>query len=1160
MTDNRLYNDIISRLEQPLNDKLFERFAVDFLCHRGHDAALIPGGSDDGMDIAIFDGEGEPYPGTVTTSSRVIGNMTDNLKQYKCKGRPSRKCIVVTSDSLTATRIKHLYKRARELDFTLVQVYAQNEIAAYLHRDARWLKDLLRLTGSPSALSKEPPTHRPFLDRNLIAREDALDWLRVTEGDRLLVGEPGAGKTSLLYQLAKEVERAAWFVRTRDEREIANAIREIDPKILMLDDPFNDEEFIKQMMRLRNDPDINGDFSFIVTCWNGEREKLEPIVSEQVGNTYKLRRLIQDDMVKVINEAGIKDNIWLVNEIVRQAAGLSGLAVTLADLASRGGVEKIQTAQALSNAILQFYESVIEQPVRVMLAGFALGGNAGMNTDTVSEILDIRPGDLHESLRGLASGGVIAEVSNRPDYIKVRPDALRHALICDVFFSGARSMPSSVRDALIAETPNPKDTALEIIGAKARAKARGGEFPTEFLETHIQDLETKLWEEYRQMLSALPPDWKEKLPTSRSTWLAYEKLHKVWEEYASLGYYEARWVIEYFTGKVSLIAPPLLHFIPRLAIPKLLHEAIHDRRERLHSYPDHPLRRLQDWIKGAFPQSSGTIRRRDEMLRGTQRWLTETEKNDAVVGYKAMLFAMIPDFQRTLPDPGSGNTVQYYWGGLTENELLKTQQFWAEIMKCTRVVEVPDWHVFLPTIEEWLRPSGRYSAEAYEVLHSFAMKMARDVAEAAADHIGVMHSLQKLMPDLEIHADDVFNTLYPIEKREADWKKQEENWTQAADELVDAWITREPAEVIAQLESIELAFRQAHRPWPWLTPYVCRRLAEKTSDPLVWFDVMLPTTLPADTIAPFLLEAIRCEVNGWQQALRASFETERLRGIAVHIILSNENIPEDLKQEALIVAGQYTSIVEQLVRANRLSREVLLELFHHPDKVLVGKLAIAGRPRKDVRSVADDIRPLWEQAIIEYCEDDYWLEVIFKVETELGLKWLKRKLSDGSFKRSDYSRSVERVLTRANLVDRGALLEIVPDGYFYTDTIAGIVGDDLELYKLLLQQRDREESTLLSPLHRSLDSVWEAFAKLAHGHGHTPEEIAEYTIARSNSGKLTVGRFSEAWKTRCDQFEALKNHEDRIICQVARFGYQKSLENYEYWKKREDDEDVYGRD
>ena len=426
------------------------------------------------------------------------------------------------------------------------------------------------------------------------------------------------------------------------------------------------------------------------------------------------------------------------------------------------------------------------------------------------------------------------------------------------------------------------------------------------METYISQLEAKLWDEYQQALSYLPPTTKEAIAVSRATWLAYEKLHIVWEEYARLGYDEAKWVIEHFTDKASLIAPPLLHFIPQLAIPKLLHEAIDDRRERLHSYPDHPLRLLQDWVKRPFPWMPAAIQRRDDILRGAKRWLTDG--NNPGVSYTAILYAMIPDFENTLPDPGSRNTMQYYSGCLTEHELAELQQFRAKIIERAKAIEVPDWRVVLPTIDAWLYLDHQCSEEAYEMLTSFARKMARDVAEVADYHIGIIHSLQRRLPDLEFPTDDVLNILYAIDKRETDWKKQQENWTQSASTLADTWLARDPTEVIAQLESIELEFSQARRPWPWLTPYVCRCLAEKTSDPLVWFDAMLPTTLAADTIAPFLQEAVRREVNGWEQALRASFETERLRGIAIHIILSNENIPKDLKQASLIVAGQYTFI------------------------------------------------------------------------------------------------------------------------------------------------------------------------------------------------------------------------------------------------------------
>ena len=184
------------------------------------------------------------------------------------------------------------------------------------------------------------------------------------------------------------------------------------------------------------------------------------------------------------------------------------MAVTLADLASRGGVEKIQTAEALSNAILQFYESVIERPVRAMLASFTSG-----------------------------------------------------------------------------------------------------------------------------------------------------------KAFAWQGYDEASWVIKHLTDKASLIAPPLLHFIPQLAIPKLLTEAFGDNRA-LHSNPYHPLRLLQDWVKGAHPSTPEPISRRKEVLRGTKKWLEAG--NDSIAGYKAMLFAMIPHYEDMIPMPGSGNASLWQEAFLTE--------------------------------------------------------------------------------------------------------------------------------------------------------------------------------------------------------------------------------------------------------------------------------------------------------------------------------------------------------------------------------------------------------------------------------------------------------------------------------------------------------------
>lgn len=751
-----------------------------------------------------------------------------------------------------------------------------------------------------------------------------------------------------------------------------------------------------------------------------------------------------------------------------------------------------------------------------------------MHKDIVANKLDVNQPELYRTLANLASGGIIAEVRDHTDhitdYIKVRPEALRHALIGEVFFSGAESLSESTRNFLLDQTPNLIDTTTELIGVKAR----GYNVPAPLLKAYLQ---------------CLPTAWS------------------VWERCAWLGSHEAIWVIENFHADISLLARPLLQHVPQQAIPKLLDEAINDNRE-LHSNPEHPLRL---WVKSAYPSTDDVIRRRALILRSAKKWLIANQ--DPVIGYKAMLFAMIPYFETAESDPGSGNTLTLKQAYLTDYELLKLKSFWKEIIDCANDVDVPNWEEFLNTIKSWMYPyhyGHGPSDEAREILTSFAKEMALDVKQAASDHIGALCSLRdlvnRLYPDIEIAVADEINILYPIERLENDRKKQNDNWQKDADKLADKWIEREPKEVIAQLEAIENELNKRRR-YPRLTPYLCYRLAEKTHNPILWIDAMLAATLPSDTVAPFLREAVKRETDGWKQALRSCFQTDRLRANTIQIILTQENAPNDLKQAALDAADQFPDILEQLLWSNQLSQAVICKLFNHPNKSLVGRLAVAEwHQREPIVPVASWIRPLWERAIIEYCEDDYWLGEIFSAEKELGIKWLKRKIEDTTFRPFQYKRSIENIIARLNLEERRELLNIVPDKYFYHSIISELVGSDPALYKLLLQS-PRAESYLLSPLHRSvLDSTWVEFAKLASQRGYTAKQIVGGTFARIGEIDFRSGNYSKVWKNWSEQFKAIIEHEDETIRHIAKIGLQISSKRYEEERKKEHDAEVYGRD
>ena len=312
---------------------------------------------------------------------------------------------------------------------------------------------------------------------------------------------------------------------------------------------------------------------------------------------------------------------------------------------------------------------------------------------------------------------------------------------------------------------------------------------------------------------------------------------------------------------------------------------------------------------------------------------------------------------------------------------------------------------------------------------------------------------------------------------------------------------------------------------------------------------------------PFVKEAIRRDVDSWELALRIAFETDRLQQSAMWDILTCENVPDDLRQAALSIASQYTFIVESLVRTNRLSRELVMELLQHPDKSFVGKLAIAEWQRKETGAMADDIRKLWEQAVIEHCEGDYWLLEIFKVEAELAVRWFKHRLADNSYHPAyEFRTDLGKVIAKWSFEHRRNLLDIVPCGYPYNEILVKIIGDNPALYEQLLKKAACTNSARLAPLHRSIDSAWVAFTKLAHEHELSPEEIVTNTFMTEGILVSWTGKPSHTWKNWRDQFETIRDHEDQVIRQCAAMGYQRSNERYMEELAKERDDDVYGRD
>src|SRR5437016_5097468 len=112
MTRDPFYQQILARLKGRLDPETLERFAAALL--RPIYPGLVPvrGGCDGGMDGAVTDCQGAPYPLVCTTGEDVIGNMTASLRSYRDTGGTRDKAVVATSQELTPLRRRNLQEAA----------------------------------------------------------------------------------------------------------------------------------------------------------------------------------------------------------------------------------------------------------------------------------------------------------------------------------------------------------------------------------------------------------------------------------------------------------------------------------------------------------------------------------------------------------------------------------------------------------------------------------------------------------------------------------------------------------------------------------------------------------------------------------------------------------------------------------------------------------------------------------------------------------------------------------------------------------------------------------------------------------------------------------------------------------------------------------------
>ena len=1116
MIRDPFYRKVIERLQGTLEPELFERCAADLL--RKIHLTLVPirGGTDLGMDGAIADEEGEPFPLVSTTGKDVIGNLTRNLRSYSQDGGLRRKAVLATSQELTARRRENLNKRARELGFVLVQIHDQAAMADLLYRSPEWCRELLNLTGDPPPLSVVPLTERPLLTHTLIGRKADLAWLRQSNEDRLLVGQPGSGKTFLFYQLAKEDKGV--FVVDEDRGKIAEAIRSEQPSVLFVDDAHIHRDLVVNLRQMRED--IGVTFSILASCWPGAQSTIAQVLSLSDSQIHHLDLLTRDDIVEVIKSIGIHGPNNLIREIVDQAEGRPGLAVTLAYLCLQGGVKEVALGDTLQGAALKFFEPFVGQRASEILAAFAIGGDSGMQMDMVSSALELRLIEVREAVTQLAAGGVIWPVNQ--DRLSVRPAALRYTLVRDVFFSGAMSLPIK---PLLVHAPNLSQVARVLIGARVR----GATIP--------QDL----------LLDVLERAYSE----------------KAWEEYAWLGPNEANWVLTHHPKKLRTVARPALRHIPEIVTSMLLEEAVGDKRQ-LHSAPGHPLRLINDWVQSGYPGTGEGVTRRKILFKTASAWLLEG--NDISVGLQAFQSVLSPKFRQGEFDPGIGRTYTRYSSSLSRNEIMEIQGLWPKVLDVIKTIEVTDWTPVRNMVSVWGYPervSQNISSEIADIMLSFAGQMLSDIIPLAKERSGVLHWINNIAKTLnlniDISLDKDFNTLYPeggfngIEEL----KVAEAEQIQAVRKLADEWNKQDPERVIRRIVQIEQEAQLTELKWPRWTPLLCRELSEKAISPNAWIRLMIDINILNDLIEPFLRKSVEKNDPGWIDLATVCLKDQTLRGGIISVVLTLLDPPEDLLTQVLLNMEGYAQLIETLCVQNKVAESLIKRLLHHED-VAIASAAAKGEwyanPKGIVRnSLLGD----WRNVIIREATESHFLSDVLKNDPVIAQQWLEARLVESEPKLYRYDDAVLAAVSALDVVTRRRILQQIPVTYEYEELVRHLVGGNLKLYSDLLSNKQFKRFHLI-PLSGYPEGIWIEKAKLALDAGYSVEEVAHAVHYHPLSSLAWIGGESGRWVGWIEQYNLLCLHEDERIRKVGEAGKAHAEERQASELKQEQYEAIYG--
>lgn len=1110
-----LYRQIRRALRELKDGNAFEMCACDLL--RQVYPALAPreGGDDAGLDGLIANEDESSIQLICTTSQDVLGNLSRSIEANLEKGGKSHACILATSQPLTNFKKRSLEERAKELGRPLIQIYDQAAMALRLYRDARWLKELLGLTGDPPPLSLFPITTRPLLDVPPLGRDDDIAKITKLSEDIVLVGQPGSGKTHLLFTVAKKAKGR--FVV--DEARVADGIRSIRPRFLIVDDALSRLEFLKRLKHLRQY--IHADFKIVASCWPGQEEAVCAALQTTKNKCHALEGLPPKQIKEVIQSQKIFGPDHLVAEIIHQSQGKPGLAVTLCRLCwESSSARDVMLGTALARDVKLSFEPLLGKPATHLLASFSIGGDAGMSLEAVARLLGKNDLEVRDTVEQLSAAGVL-EVS-RENRIVVHPFRLRQALVRDVFLQH----PVVDLTRYLSEAPDYAAATRVLI----EAKLMGGILPDEVIRERLREL-AKSYED------------------------------SAFEEYARLGRDETEWVLDNYPSKLKAVASAALDACPPKALALLLDAAAETCDERLSQgwqvRAEEVMPEIKSWVLSAKPNDDAVSERRKLLAAALEEWFAFNRRFS--VGLPAAELVMSIKHEVTSSPPGEPMTMTLHFGVAAKNQLSKIAALWPKIMPILRQASPSQGGGIASIFHEWVHPNhpGKGTPPEYEQeCRGHARLMMADLLEAYAGkwtfHYHLHNYAEKLGLLDKVEVDPIAAVLYPSRDFE-DWEKEEARRAAAADQLAYQLKNKDPVSVAEILIPIEEQARAANISYPSWGRHVCWRIAEATDKPAAWIKALHERGAPAHLLEPFFEKAAAKQPTEIDFEVLLASENRDSQALGVSLVL-RYGVPGSLIwQQANPLFKNYTEFIKRCVVRREIKDESLKELLNHEESIVRGVVAAHMWGLRDDTKIPDELLGYWKQAVIQDVDnhDEHFLERLFPKHPDIAHEWIGWRL-DGIrtgtrpfYFGLRYERSIPAAIAVLNRDQRLNLINRLPRSSSVRQLVRSLVGGDLDLFLHLISREELEEVRLAPlcldnddkpnprPVIQEFGLHWKKMAIAALDRGFSATDIFSAT---QGSGFSWSGPLSSMYASRLIPFENLLQHEDVRLREVGQIG------------------------